>query len=65
MRQYAVIGLGAFGRQVAEELSELGVELLVLDRDRELLEQFSHQQCWAGWHQHGSLAVLRYPLLPR
>ena len=43
MRQYAVIGLGAFGRQVAEELSELGVELLVLDRDRELLEQFSQR----------------------
>lgn len=43
MRQYAVIGLGAFGRQIAEELSRLGVELLVLDRDRELLEQFSQR----------------------
>lgn len=43
MKQYAVIGLGAFGRQVVEELSQLGVELLVLDRDRELLEQYDQK----------------------
>lgn len=43
MKQYPVIGLGAFGRQVAEELSQLGVELLVLDRDRELVEQSSQR----------------------
>lgn len=43
MRQYAVIGLGAFGRQVVEELSQLGMELLILDKDRELIEQYKLQ----------------------
>jgi trk system potassium uptake protein TrkA len=43
MRQYAVIGLGAFGRQVAQELSHLGVELVIVDRDRELLAQLEQR----------------------
>ncbi len=43
MKQYAVIGLGAFGRQVVEELFQLGVELLILDKDRELIERYKLQ----------------------
>jgi len=39
MKGYAVIGLGAFGRQVAEELSRLGVELIIADPDRERIER--------------------------
>ena len=43
MKQFAVIGLGAFGQRVVEELSALGVELLVVDKDRDLVEQHKMQ----------------------
>ena len=43
MRQYAVIGLGAFSMQVYLELTHLGMETLVLDRDKELLEHLEPQ----------------------
>jgi len=38
MRNIAVIGLGGFGSSVARELTEKGVEVLAIDRDRELVE---------------------------
>jgi trk system potassium uptake protein TrkA len=40
MKQFAVIGLGPFGQRVADEFSSLGVEFLVVDRDRELIERY-------------------------
>lgn len=38
MRNVAVIGLGGFGSSVARELTEKGVEVLAIDRDREAVE---------------------------
>jgi len=40
MKQFLVIGLGYFGRNVLDELLELGAEVLVIDRDRELLDRY-------------------------
>lgn len=36
--QFAVIGLGIFGRNVAMDLVEEGVEVVAVDRDKELVE---------------------------
>jgi trk system potassium uptake protein TrkA len=38
MRNIAVIGLGGFGSSVARELTEKGVEVLAIDRNREPVE---------------------------
>jgi trk system potassium uptake protein len=38
MRTIAVIGLGGFGSAVARALTDKGVEVLAIDRDRELVE---------------------------
>jgi len=38
MRNIAVIGLGGFGSSVARELTEKGVQVLAIDRTRELVE---------------------------
>jgi trk system potassium uptake protein len=40
-KQFAVIGLGRFGGNLAEELSKLGVEVLAIDRDPEVVEKYS------------------------
>lgn len=37
---YAIIGLGRFGSALADELHELGVELLVIDRDPEKIRKY-------------------------
>lgn len=38
MKQYAVIGLGQFGKKVAETLTELGADVLVLDKNPSIIE---------------------------
>jgi trk system potassium uptake protein TrkA len=38
MAQYVVIGLGAFGRKVALTLAEKGVDVMVIDRDKDSIE---------------------------
>jgi trk system potassium uptake protein len=40
MKQYAVIGLGAFGRSVLEELQGLDAEVLLIDKDRDAVESY-------------------------
>jgi trk system potassium uptake protein len=40
MRQYAIIGLGSFGVRMLEKLSEISSELIVIDRDSEIIERF-------------------------
>lgn len=40
MRQYAIIGLGSFGVRMLEKLSELPSELLIIDRDAEIIERY-------------------------
>ncbi len=39
-KQFAVIGLGRFGGNLVIELSKLGVEVLAIDRDEEVIEKF-------------------------
>jgi trk system potassium uptake protein len=38
MKQFAVIGLGKFGRRMVEELVKLDVEVLIIDKDRNAVE---------------------------
>ena len=40
-RAIAVLGLGKFGRSLAENLYSLGMDLMVVDRDPELIREFS------------------------
>ncbi|MGL1890156.1 MAG: TrkA family potassium uptake protein [Spirochaetaceae bacterium] len=39
MKQFAVIGLGPFGCRVVDEMVELGSEIILLDRDREVIDR--------------------------
>ena len=41
MRQFAVIGLGRFGRKVALTLSKLGAPVIAIDKDRHIIEDIS------------------------
>jgi len=41
--RYAVIGLGRFGRQLARALTQAGVEVIAIDRDRQLIEQIADE----------------------
>jgi len=47
MKQYAIIGLGSFGRRMVEELTEVTGEIIIVDRDQELVERFKDQVCSA------------------
>ena len=40
-KSFAVIGLGRFGRSIAMELSKLGADVMVIDKNEELIEQYS------------------------
>jgi len=40
MKQFAIIGLGNFGVRVLEEMLQLNVEVMVIDRDSELIEEY-------------------------
>ena len=38
MKQFAIIGLGNFGRRILEEVADLDCEILIIDKDREIIE---------------------------
>ncbi|MBP7096169.1 MAG: TrkA family potassium uptake protein [Spirochaetia bacterium] len=59
MKQFLVIGLGYFGRNVLDELLELGAEVLVIDRDRELLDRYQGRRISAYAIESLSEASLR------
>lgn len=40
MKQFAMIGLGVFGRRVLEELLTHEVEVLIIDQDEEVVQEF-------------------------
>jgi len=44
MRQFAVIGLSTFGERVGKRLAELGCQVLVVDRDRDRIQEVKN---WA------------------
>jgi TrkA-N domain. len=41
-KEVAVIGLGRFGGSICEELSKSGVDVLAMDKNEELVEQYSN-----------------------
>ena len=40
MKQFAIIGLGVFGRRMLEELVDTGCEILLIDKDAEAIEHY-------------------------
>lgn len=44
MKQFVIIGLGYFGRNVLDELLELGADVLVVDRNREIIDQYKDRR---------------------
>ncbi|WP_270349786.1 TrkA family potassium uptake protein [Megamonas funiformis] len=42
-RQFAVVGLGRFGRNIAKSLHEMGYDVLAIDKDMEKVQDFSHE----------------------
>lgn len=40
-KQFLIIGLGTFGMNLAKELSKLGAQVLVIDKDKEKIEEAS------------------------
>lgn len=43
MKQFGLIGLGKFGRRILDELLKSDVEILILDKNSELIEQYKNQ----------------------
>lgn len=39
MKQFAIIGLGPFGYRVVEELKDYNTELIIIDKDRDVIER--------------------------
>lgn len=40
MKQFAIIGLGAFGQRMLEELLSVTNEIIIIDKDREIIEKY-------------------------
>lgn len=40
MKQFAIIGLGAFGLRMLEELLEITQEIIIIDKDKETIEKY-------------------------
>ena len=43
MRQFAIIGLSNFGKRMLEELLSIDAEVLIVDKDKELIEQYKEK----------------------
>jgi len=43
MKQFAIIGLGAFGLRMLEELLKITNEIIIIDKDREIIEKYKDQ----------------------
>src|SRR5512133_2007785 len=40
MKQFAIIGLGSFGMRMLEELLGVTSEIIIIDKDREIIERY-------------------------
>ncbi|HEX2959249.1 MAG TPA: TrkA family potassium uptake protein [Chitinispirillaceae bacterium] len=47
MEKYVIIGLGVFGRSLAEKLIQKGTEVIVVDKNMELIEEIRDQVTYA------------------
>jgi len=43
MKQFAIIGLSKFGQRMLEELADTGSEIILIDKDRERVDQYKDQ----------------------
>lgn len=43
MKQFAIIGLGAFGLRMLEELLKITNEIIIIDKDRDIIEKYKDQ----------------------
>lgn len=43
MKQFAIIGLGAFGLRMLEELLNITHEIIIIDKDRDIIEKYKDQ----------------------
>jgi trk system potassium uptake protein len=43
MKQFAIIGLSKFGQRMLEELADTGCELILIDKDRQRVDQYKDQ----------------------
>jgi len=59
MKSYIVVGLGRFGSAIAEELCELGNEVLAMDTQNELIQKISSKVTTAVYGDARDLDVLR------
>lgn len=59
MKSYIVVGLGRFGSAIAEELCELGNEVLAMDTSNELIQKISSKVTTAVCGDARDLDVLR------
>jgi trk system potassium uptake protein TrkA len=44
MKQFVIIGLSYFGKNVLDELMELGADILVIDKDRDVIDTYRDSQ---------------------
>ena len=58
-KQYAVFGLGSFGRSVAVTLQNLGCEVVAVDNHMERIEDISSQVSYAVQADIGDPEVIR------
>jgi len=40
MKQFAIIGVSAFGHRILEELKDIECEIIIIDKNREIIEQY-------------------------
>ena len=59
MKSYVVIGLGRFGTELARRLCALGCEVMVIERNNELVQQVSQQVTHAVMGDARDLGVLK------
>ena len=59
MRSYVIIGLGRFGTELARKLCALGCEVMVIERDGDLVQQLSQQVTHAVVGDARDLGVLK------
>jgi trk system potassium uptake protein TrkA len=43
MKQYAILGLGAFGIRMLEELVEITNEIIIIDKNRDIIEKYKDE----------------------